>query len=31
LQGTIAKHLERFAFRSPVTLDWRAAATSDNG
>ena len=31
LQDVIAKHLERFAFRSPVTLDWRAAATSDNG
>jgi hypothetical protein len=31
LQDTIARHLERFAFRSPVTLDWRAAATSDNG
>jgi hypothetical protein len=30
LQGVIARHLERFAFRSPVTLDWRAAATSDN-
>jgi len=31
LQDVIARHLERFAFRSPVTLDWRAAATSDNG
>ncbi len=30
LQDVIAKHLERFAFRSPVTLDWRAEATTDN-
>ena len=29
LQDVIARHLERFAFRNPVTLDWRAAATSD--
>jgi hypothetical protein len=29
LQDVIAKHLERFAFRSPVTLDWRAAAASE--
>jgi hypothetical protein len=27
LQDVIARHLERFAFRSPVTLDWRAAAS----
>ena len=27
LQDVIAKHLERFAFRNPVTLDWRAAAS----
>ena len=31
LQDVIAKHLARFAFRHPVSLDWRAAAVSDNG
>jgi hypothetical protein len=31
LQDVIARHLERFAFRNPVTLDWHAAATSDSG
>ena len=31
LQDVIARHLERFAFRSPVTLDWRAAAVPDRG
>ncbi len=31
LQDVIAKHLERFAFRNPVTLDWRVAATAGNG
>jgi len=31
LQGTIARHLERFAFRSPVTLDWHAEAASASG
>jgi hypothetical protein len=24
----VAKHLERLAFRNPVTLDWRAAASA---
>jgi len=31
LQDVIARHLERFAFRNPVTLDWRAAEAADNG
>jgi hypothetical protein len=29
LQDVIARHLERFAFRSPVTLDWRAETASE--
>jgi hypothetical protein len=24
----VAKHLERFAFHNPVTLDWRAGASA---
>src|SRR5690242_14762107 len=30
LQDVIARHLERFAFRNPVALDWHAAAAADN-
>jgi hypothetical protein len=30
LQDVIEKHLARFAFRNPVTLEWRAAADSGN-
>jgi hypothetical protein len=31
LQDVIVKHLARFAFRNPITLDWHAAAVSGRG
>ena len=28
LEDVVARHLERFAFRAPLAIEWRAAATA---